>query len=119
MLEWIAEKLGIASLMPWPRAAVGFILTILSSLLGWAISDVPWAAMLLAMSVVFGVWTLVESLGHPVKGFFIGLLSWYLVLGTDTAAKLYYRLPYIGCTVTDRDKPQTCLDQALEKAAQN
>lgn len=119
MLEWIADKLGIAAVFPWPRVAVSFLLGIVSSLILWAISDIPWPNIMLGVSVALSLWTLAESIGHPIKGFGAGLIAFWLSTGTTAVQKTIQNAPVVKCVYFDRLPAETCRTIELQREKSN
>lgn len=81
MLEWIADKLGIASLAPFWPPAFGLLLSVVSALLTWYLSTAYWAGWILIAALTLSLWVYFENHRGVIAGFSAGLIAFQIGLG--------------------------------------
>ncbi|MBU9699997.1 hypothetical protein GU927_019320 [Rhodobacteraceae bacterium HSP-20] len=115
MWDWISEKLGWLSMMPFVRPAVSLLLSIAAAVISYLSSQDNWAIVLLLLSLLLAVWSFAESFKGGISATIVGMLSAYYVTGLDTALTLLDRGSVTICVVFEHRSTQDCLDELLGK----
>ena len=118
MLDRLAEAISFISMAPWLRPAFALALSIISSSLGWLASDVPWATIVLVLSIALALWAYAEGLVGTISGFVASLVGFYLLVGLTNNLTILRFLPH-GCVTIDSNTANYCIDVAINKASRN